>query len=440
MQDTASTISSSEAAALLDRPIVELVDAVRDQRVTCPALAEAVLGRIETGDDRIEAWAHLDPAQVRAEAEGLHASHAGGPLAGVPVGIKDSIDTCDMPTAYGSSIYAGYRPRADAACVALLRAAGALIVGKTALTEFAAPYPGPTRNPRNLEHTPGGSSSGSAAAVAAGMVPIALGSQTMGSLIRPAAYCGVVGFKPSWGRISPAGMKSQVAEFDHVGVMARRVDDAARVAALIATVDATAWQGLPTAPPRIAIFRGPAPEKAEPPAVEALDRAAERFAAAGAEVSAFPDDPLLDAACAAQITMLCYEMSRSMVWEWQTRRDQISTLLQGYIETGWGITPDSYFAARSQVEAARTRVGELFGPADAILTYSAPGEAPRGLENTGDTIFNRLWSVLRLPAVTLPAGVGPQGLPLGVQLVGRFLDDARLVSVARWAEAVLSQE
>ena len=345
-----------------------------------------------------------------------------------------------MPTAYGSPIYSGYRPRADAACVALLRAAGAQIVGKTALTEFAAPHPGPTRNPHNPDHTPGGSSSGSAAAVAAGMVPVALGSQTMGSLIRPAAYCGIVGFKPSWGRIATAGMKSQVADFDHIGVMARYVEDAARVAALIATVEAPAWQERLSAPPRLALFRGPSPDKAEPPAVAALDQAAKQFAAAGAEIVEFPTDPLLEAACDAQITLLCYEMARSMVWEWQTHREDISPLLQRYIETGWSIAPDTFKAASGQVAAARARVAELFGTADAILTYSAPGEAPRGLENTGDTIFNRLWSVLRLPAVTLPAGTGPQGLPLGVQLVGRHWDDARLLACARWAEAVLSDQ
>ncbi|MEW5420348.1 amidase [Amorphus sp. 3PC139-8] len=440
MQDIASTISSNDSTALLDQPIADLVDAVADERTSCSALAEAVLARIAAQDGQIKAWTHLDPPQVRASAERLQRTHPPGPLAGVPIGIKDSIDTCDMLTTYGSPIYSGYRPRADAACVALLRAAGAQIVGKTALTEFAAPYPGPTCNPHDLERTPGGSSSGSAAAVAADMVPVALGSQTMGSLIRPAAYCGIVGFKPSWGRISPAGMKSQVADFDHIGVMARRVDDAARVAALIATVDASAWQGRLSAPPRLALFRGPAPEMAEPPAVVALDRVAQRFAEAGAAIGDVPDDALLQAACDAQIKLLCYEMARSMVWEWQTHREQISPLLQSYIETGWSITPDTYKSASGQVAAARARVADLFGQADAILTYSAPGEAPHGLQNTGDTIFNRLWSVLRLPAITLPAGTGPNRLPLGVQIVGRYWDDARLLAVARWAEAVLSQQ
>lgn len=421
----------------LDLPLAAMREALAQGRTDPLALAETALARIEAAEPELHAWAHVDPEAVRAAARRLDDAPSVGPLHGVPVGMKDCFDTADMPTSYGSEIYAGFQPRADAACVAMLRAAGAIVVGKTALTEFAAPYPGPTRNPVNPAHTPGGSSSGSAAAVAAGMVPVALGSQTMGSLLRPASYCGVVAYKPSWGLIPTSGMKAQVPDYDHVGVMARRLDDAVATASVLtglADDGATAEH-----PPRIAVFRGPQPELAEPAAREALDRAAARCAAAGAEVTEMEMHPLLVRACDAQMVMTWHDMARSLVWEWHTRRDRISPLLRGFLEQGWAIGHADYAAARDAVAEARAAVADLFGPADIVMGYSAPGEAPRGLGSTGDTVFNRLWTVLRLPAITLPSGTGPNGLPLGVSLVGRFEDDARLIIAARWCERQFAQ-
>ena len=266
----------------IPRSAIEAGKAIAAGRLTSEALVRAYIDRIAAQELSVGAWIAFDPEQALAEARARDAEAPRGPFHGVPVGVKDIIDTHDLPTCYGSPIYAGYRPAADAACVALLRAAGMVVLGKTVTTEFALRHPGKTRNPHNREHTPGGSSSGSAAAVAAGMVPLAIGTQTSGSVIRPASYCGCVGYKPTFGRIPRAGVKLLSESLDTIGVMARTVDDAAAFAAVL---ERTPIAPLPTLdePPRFGFCRGPAWPEAEPATERALAAAAERLRDAGAD-------------------------------------------------------------------------------------------------------------------------------------------------------------
>jgi amidase len=356
----------------------------------------------------------------------------------VPVGIKDIMDTADMPTEHGSPIYRGNRPPSDAAVVATLRAAGAVIMGKTVTTEFAAFHPGGTRNPHNPGHTPGGSSSGSAAAVADFMVPLSLGTQTMGSVIRPAAFCGVIGYKPSFGTFPRAGVKPSSDSVDTIGLFARALDD-------VVLLSAALTGGLPEdfdrslgRPPRIGLFRGPHWAKAEPAAAAHLEDAAGRLAAAGAGVVEISSPPILADAFEAHRTIVVYEMAQALGYEWHAHRDQISPALAEMVAGGVTCPFARYLAAQEIVGAARRWLADNFGDVDVWLALSAPGEAPAGLSGTGDPVFNRLWTVLHTPSLTLPRGRGPQGLPLGVQVIGRFRQDARVVAASRWIEAKLA--
>lgn len=403
-------------------------------RAYAETTVRASLERIAAREDEVRAWAYLDPEGALARAQALDAASARGPLHGLPVGIKDIMDTADMPTAYGSPIYADHRPPADAACVALLRAAGAIVVGKTVTTEFATTHPGKTRNPHAPSRTPGGSSSGSAAAVAAGMVPVALGTQTMGSVIRPAAYCGVVGFKPSFGLINRAGIKAQAESIDGVGVFGTTVGGVAPVAAVLAGARPDAFDRALDRPPRIVLYRGPDWSRVESAADEALGAAANRLGRAGARVREIGDVEILRAALDAHLKIVVYELARAYAYEWNAHRGELSSTFAGLVEAGIACTFEDYLSAHAIAAAARAWIGETFGEADVWLTASAPGEAPEGLESTGDPVLNRLWSLLHLPLMTLPAGRGPNGLPLGVQLIGPYHRDAAFVAAARWIE------
>jgi Asp-tRNA(Asn)/Glu-tRNA(Gln) amidotransferase A subunit family amidase len=403
---------------------------------TAEAVTQACLARIAEREYAVKAWEYLDPDLALEHARRVDAEPIGGALRGLPVGIKDIMDTADMPTAYGSPIYAGHRPRADAACVALLRAAGAIPIGKTVTTEFATTFAGKTRNPHALERTPGGSSSGSAAAVADLMVPVALGTQTMGSVIRPAAYCGVVAFKPSFGTINRAGIKPQAESIDTVGVFGRSVDAVALVAAILAGAQPQTFSGTPAQPPRFGIYRGPDWDTIEPAADAALTGAARCFAEAGASVHEIAASPLLRQALDAHLVIVTYELAAALAYEWLRYRSELSPILTQLIERGHSHTYDRYLAAQAVATESRCWFNEQFHDVDAWLTASAPGEAPEGFD-TGDPVFNRVWSLLHVPAITLPAGVGPHGLPLGIQLIGAFRNDRGLAGTARWAEAQL---
>jgi Asp-tRNA(Asn)/Glu-tRNA(Gln) amidotransferase A subunit family amidase len=404
---------------------------------TAEAVTQACLARVAERDDAVRAWEYCDPRHALDLARRIDAETSDGALRGLPVGIKDIMDTADMPTGYGSSIYAGHRPRADAACVALLRAAGAIPIGKTVTTEFATTFAGKTRNPHALGRTPGGSSSGSAAAVADLMVPVALGTQTMGSVIRPAAYCGVVAFKPSFGTINRAGIKPQAESIDTVGVFGRSVDAVALVSAVLASAQPQAFSGMPAQPPRFGVYRGPDWESIDPAADAAITAAARCFAEAGATVHEIAASPLLREALDAHLVIVTYELAAALAYEWSMYRNQLSPILTQLIERGRSHTYDRYLAAQAVASESRRWFNEQFHDVDAWLTASAPGEAPEGFD-TGDPLFNRVWSLLQVPAMTLPAGVGPHGLPLGIQLIGAFRKDRDLAGVARWAEAQLA--
>ena len=406
--------------------------------ITSAALVEACLARIAAREGEVGAWAYIDPAAALEQARAADAAPAQGPLHGVPIAIKDLIDTFDMPTAYGSPIYEGHRPAADAAPVALLRAAGAVILGKTVTTEFAAVTPGKTKNPRTLAHTPGGSSSGSAAAVADFMAPAALGTQTVGSTIRPASYCGVVGFKPTYQALSIAGVKAQAESLDTLGLMARSVDDAGLLYAVLSGGPVPAAQAAPETPPRLAFCRTAHWPKAEPAAVAAMEAAQRKLRAAGAWIEEVELSARFAEALDAQWLILRFEFARALSFERTRRRELLSDRLRALLDDGIKIAPADHAAAQALARACRAEIAAVFSRFDAILTPAAAGEAPEGLFGPSDLLFQRLWTLLHLPALTLPGLTGPRGLPIGIQLVGPHGGDLLLLEVARWAEPVIA--
>jgi Asp-tRNA(Asn)/Glu-tRNA(Gln) amidotransferase A subunit family amidase len=434
-------------------PLTEAAAGIRDGRFGALELVESCLQRIEEVEGKVQAWAFLDPEHARQQAReaDLHRKQgrAIGALHGVPIGIKDIFDTADMPTELGSPLWKGRTPRQDAAAVARLRAAGAVIVGKTVTTEYATRHPGKTTNPHDASRTPGGSSSGSAAAVAAHMVPGAIGSQTSGSVIRPAAFCGVVGFKPTHGLIPRTGMLLLSRTLDHAGVFARTVEDAALLAEQLVGFDeedagtravarpplAAVAVSAPPLPPRLAFVRSPAWGHAEPVTREAFAELVETLGEAVTEVEIGADFGRgLDMHRVVSEAEIAHNLRR----DYEKGGSQLSAGLRERIERGRRHAAVEYLAALAAIPALTARLEPVFDEFDAILTPAAPGEAPRGLHSTGEPIFNALWTYLGTPAVTLPLLVSPAGLPLGVQLVGRRDNDARLLRTARWLEATLA--
>ncbi len=399
-------------------------------------IVRACLARIERREPAIRAWAHIDAAAALAQARARDAEAPHSPLHGLPVAVKDIFDTADLPTAYGSPIYAGHRPGRDAAVVALLRAAGAVILGKTVTTEFAASFPGPTANPHNPAHTPGGSSSGSAAAVADGMVPAGIGTQTLGSVIRPAAYCGIAGFKPTYGLVPFEGAKPGAQSFDTVGFLLGAVGDTALL--LGALTPRRDWHVPPPEAPRIAIMRGPAWNMAQPETVAAVERAAQRFARAGARIVEIPPPPSVEVLRETAWTILCYETYQNLTYERLAQGDRVSAPMRKIFALAAAMTLDQYREALARTLEARAALNAAVAEYDAVLTAATPGEAPRGLQSTGDAVFNRAWTAAHLPCATVPAGSGPNGLPVGVQLVAAQWRDAGLIALARWAAARLA--
>jgi Asp-tRNA(Asn)/Glu-tRNA(Gln) amidotransferase A subunit family amidase len=350
------------------------------------------------------------------------------------LGVKDVFDTADQPTEYGSPIHRGFRPRADAAAVALLRGAGATVLGKTVTAELACFTPGPTANPHRVTHTPGGSSSGSAAAVATGMVDVALGTQTAGSVVRPASFCGVFGVKPTFGTVATAGVKPVAPSLDTVGWFARDVAtlDAVRVAL-------TGRAAMPSAatPPRLAIVRTASWALADDAARNAVLEAARLAMTAGATVHDAELGSALDALADDHVVVMSYEAARSLAWELEYHADLLSGRLRALLEEGRAVDPTVYDDVRTRTERARGDVDLLFGDADVLLTLAANGEAPAGLGATGDPRFARLWTLLGLPAVAVPGFVGATGLPIGIQLVARQGADADLLAWAAWLARAL---
>ncbi|HEV2302906.1 MAG TPA: amidase [Stellaceae bacterium] len=412
---------------------------IAERRLTAEALTAAYLERIEARESVVGAWEYLDRDRALAAAKARDAEPPRGPLHGVPIAVKDLIDTCDMPTAYGSPIYRGHRPAADAACVALARAAGAVVLGKTVTTEFAAFTPGKTANPKNPAHTPGGSSSGSAAAVADGMAPLAFGTQTAGSVIRPAAYCGAVGYKPSFGLLPRAGIKPLAESLDTLGIMAGNVLDAAFLAGVLSERRALREVAAPAAAPRFGIYRTPYWDAAEAATAAALDAARASLEKNGARAVELAIAPEHEGLNEAQNTVMLYEMTRSLAHERVMRSAELSPRLAQMLDEGMAVGSTDYDRALGRAAAARAGLPAFFGGCDAVLVPAAPGEAPKGLGNTGDPVFNRMWTLLGTPALTLPARWGEGGLPTGVQLVGRIGEDARLLAAAAFLERALAQ-
>jgi Asp-tRNA(Asn)/Glu-tRNA(Gln) amidotransferase A subunit family amidase len=417
---------------------VELARRVGDGSLTAEAIAADCLERIRLREPVVRAWAHLDRETVMAAARACDRSSGGGLLKGVPFGLKDIFDTADMPSGYGSPIYTGCRPACDASAASLPRSAGAVLMGKTVTTEFANRHPGPTVNPHNPAHSPGGSSSGSAAAVADFMVPLAIGTQTGGSVIRPAAYCGIVGFKPSFGLFPPAGMHMNTDSLDTVGIMARSVGDIALFRSAMMAIPYRA-PAMPERPPRLAICRTPHWREAQPEGQARLDEAAAQLAKAGAEVVEAELPPSCAGASEVQRRHSAFEAPRNHAPELYRHAALLSDDLyrNGRIAAGRRLSLDEFRAAWRDAERMRVAAQEWAAGFDAILTLPAPGEAPKGLASTGSAVFNGLWTLLHMPCLTIPAGRGPAGLPLGVQLVARRYADAPLLDIGLWVEREL---
>ena len=404
-----------------DSTRLSALDAARqiaNGQLTSEALVKAHLDRIASRDEAVLAWVHLEPEQALAEARARDAERPRSPLHGVPVGVKDILETHDLPTAYGSPIYEGNRPGADAACVALLRDAGMVVLGKTITTEFAMRNPGATRNPHDPTRTPGGSSSGSAAAVADFQVPLAIGTQTAGSIIRPASYCGVVGYKPTHGRIMRNGMKVLAESLDTIGCMARSVADANAFASIM---EAAPIQTLPDigAEPTFALVKTHIfGEQAEAGTKYAIKEATERVRDAGASVIEIELPPAFKDALDAQEVIMTYEAWRGLAYERCFHFGELSVALKDYIAGGGTCARERYDWARHVQATCRAMFWQFFTRFSAVLTPAAAGEAPQNLAFTGSPDFNRMWTMLGVPCVTIPGLRGPANMPVGVQVIG----------------------
>jgi Asp-tRNA(Asn)/Glu-tRNA(Gln) amidotransferase A subunit family amidase len=436
----------------------------RDARVaigkgllTSQELVAACLARIGELEADIGAWAHLDHAvamqQARAADEFRKRGLAIGALHGLPIGIKDIIDTADYPTEYGTVLHQGRQPARDATLVSLLKEAGAIILGKTVSTEMAVYAPGKTRNPHNPDHTPGGSSSGSAAAVSAAMVPLSVGTQTNGSIIRPASYCGVYGFKPSFARISRQGVLKQSPPLDTVGVFARDLDDLALIADVLMRFDAGDAAMAPIAPPCIAdvmaqqvpadphfaFVRSPVWEQVEQVTKDGLRELIEATNEIQPKTIDIVDlPPLFDDLHEDHRKLMEGDLARSFSDEYQRGKAELSPVLREMIERGQQVSGDDYDNALARMQDYNAFLEQVFEDYDAILTPSTAGPAPAGLTATGSPVMNTIWTFCGTPALNVPLLQSAEGLPIGVQLVGAKNDDARLFRSTRWLLNVLN--
>lgn len=421
---------------------VKLAQMITAGEASPESVTRSFIDAIHEREKEVQAFAWFDADRAIAAARELHLVSRRGPLHGLPVAIKDNIDTADITTSYGSPIYLTHRPLADAACVAALKDAGAFVLGKTVSAELANFTPGPTRNPHNLAHTPGGSSSGSAAAVAAHFAPLALGTQTAGSVIRPAAYCGVVAYKPSPRLIPRSGVKPNSDTLDEVGVFARSVEDTAFAASVLASKPA--WKDLPAQSvrmnkaPTIGWVATSQRAQAAPSMLDALERAATRLLARGARRAEIVWPRVFDGLFDAQKTVQLFETARALGAEYTYRREQLSVKLAALIDEGRAIGSHDYVLAMQLGRACVAAIDSLFAEAEVLLTPSAPGGAPAGLASTGDPIFNRPWQLLGCPMINLPVppslGRAEGALPLGLTVVARPGEDAKLFTAAAWIE------
>ena len=417
----------------------EALTEIRAGRLTAEAYVSSCLDRIAAREPTVQAWACLDPEYALRQARLLDRAQSRGPLHGVPVGFKDVFDTAHLPTQYNSPIYQGHRPQWDADCVALTHRAGGIVMGKMVTTEFAYMHPGKTRNPWDAQRTPGGSSSGSAAAVAAGMVPCAIGTQTNGSVIRPAAFCGVVGFKPGFGLIPFSGTLQFSATLDQLGTFTRNVADAALLASVLVEGDAlSADVPVRTAPPRILALGNYPWNRADADAAVQFEAALGRLEAAGATVKSFELPADCHDAQARHRSIMFFEGARDNAVRQQKHRAQLSATLNAGLDEGRRIAPAEYAEALLRRAVISERALDWFGDCDVIVSPSTAGVAPAGLDTTGDPSWCTLWSLTGFPAISLPAGRSTAGLPYGLQLAAAPCGDDSLLSTALWCEQALA--
>lgn len=427
MSDSLNTLTATEAARK-----------IATGKLSAEALVRACLDRVSEREQTIGAWEFIDPDAVISEAKLRDSEQPRGPLHGIPVGIKDIIDTADMPTRRGSPIYADNHPDADAACVAAIRSAGAIIMGKTVTTEFATFTPGKTVNPHNTAHTPGGSSSGSAAGVADFMAPIAYGTQTSGSVIRPSSFCGLCGFKPSFGAVSRQGVLTIVPSFDCVGYMARCFDDLSLTHRAVTSMPPLPLDDGPDRAPRIGICRSHQWPQADPASIKAFNTACQRLAAHGAHTEEISLPAHFSGLEAAHATIMDVALWQSLRRDYDEHRDMLSDRLRDRMERGMATNTDRFLEALALAAKCRADIGLLLADWDGFLTPSAVGEAPEGLTITGVPTFNMVWTLLHLPCVTVPGLTGPSGLPVGIQLVTFQGGDLSLLALGKWLHARLT--
>jgi Asp-tRNA(Asn)/Glu-tRNA(Gln) amidotransferase A subunit family amidase len=415
--------------------------AIHEKTLTSETLVRSCLERIAERDADVRAWIYLDPAYAIAQARELDKRPIMGPLHGLPFGVKDVIDTRDMPTTLNSPLYQGHRPAKDAGCVAVVRQCGALILGKTDTVEFAANgRKALTRNPQNLAHTPGGSSSGSGAAVGDYMTPLAFGTQTGGSHIRPASFNGIYGLKPTWGAITREGAKLQSAMSDTVGWYGRSVADLALVAGAFRLRDLAAQKAVSTKGLRVAVCRTPYWEQAEPAAQQALAAAAERLQKAGAHIEELALPARFDSLHTAQRTIAFGEGGAAFLPELLMHGEQLHAELRSVAENTRGVTGAMMVEAYDLVADCVRTFETMFKSYDVVVTPAAAGEAPEGLHSTGDITFNAMWTVMHVPCLAIPCIKGPGGLPVGIQLVGPRYTDARLLEIAAAVAPVIDAD
>lgn len=422
-------LSATEASAQIDAGTL-----------TVEALIESCIGRIEAREDDVRAWKYFDPDDARKQAKALDKGPRRGPIHGLPFGVKDIIDTATMPTGHGSPIYEGHQPAIDAPCVALSLQSGGVLMGKTVSTEFASRHPGATRNPHNPAHTPGGSSSGSGAAVTDKMIPLAFGTQTGGSVIRPAAYCGCVGYKPTYGLFTAAGVKENTRSFDTLGLYGRTVDDVALFRSGVLAIEPAPLNAPALGDLRVALCRTMFWDRASEATQTVIENAADTLAKAGVSVSELTlEGPFVGYETLGK-TVTGFEFPRALAFERTHHADLLSEeLREKFIKAAPEYTFEKYQAALNQLADCRRWLADAYADFDVILTPSAPDEAPEGLGYTGDPCFNIFATWTHTPGVTLPTNTGPKGLPIGVQFMGPHGQDIRVMEVAKAAFPVLNE-
>ncbi len=428
-------------AELFKLSTCEAIRRIREGNLTSEELVRSCLERIKSREDQVKAWVYLDPDYALAEARRCDRAQNHGPIHGIPFAAKDIMDTADMPTEYGSPIYKGNRATADAACVALARAAGGVLMGKTVSTEFASRHPwGKTTNPHNSKHTPGGSSSGSAAAVADFMVPMAFGTQTVGSIVRPAAFCGCIGYKPSYGEVSTMGVKENTGSYDTIGLFGRVVEDLPLFRAAVTGFAPKALAAVSVRELRIGLCRTMNWDRAEDYTKTLVESAAQQLGKAGAKVSDVElGGPFADFETIGR-RINDYESSRALTWERNHHWELLSEFQKNKLGGWLNVSYEQYREAHTVIVECRRYIDQAMEDLDLLLTPSANGEAPQGLANTGDTAFNILPTWTHIPCVTLPVFTGPSGLPVGIQLIGYRNQDHRLFEATSAVDSVLSEQ